>query len=175
MRVAGVLLELTEATPHGLGMMGQCGARPPVAWQPPPDWEMGSNWRGGYHTHVSAVPHRSALVLAWKTEVIPEGVDHLNRCLSDERKTIGLGLFASDGMPERLVEVWRLALYAERFAGCAVVLVDIEGTEVAPWHKVHECCGCSCRVCAGGHNAGKGTHTTGCVARLEARLAREEA
>ncbi len=56
---------------------GECGARPPVAWLPPPDWEMGSNWRFGYHTHVSAILPKSALVLVCEGKVQPLGVAQL--------------------------------------------------------------------------------------------------
>lgn len=34
---------------------------------------------------------------------------------------------------------------------------------------VHECCGCSCRNCEGGHDKGGGVHEDGCWDRAVAR------
>lgn len=55
------------------------------------------------------------------------------------------------------------------FAYCAKV--QISKDELCTCDGVHACCGCSCHVCAQGHNTG--SHTDACKRRIDAHMGQE--
>ena len=115
--IVSVLLVPTEGDPHGLLKEGPCGARPPTASYAERSPIFGTRWTDGLHR--SGWHRKHALVLAWKGEVVPEGLDRAYRAAGDR--------------PERYHRMSEMPDAGMWFGSMGTIaFVDADGREVTP-------------------------------------------